>query len=70
MSEAYLQLLVSAMCMMFACGIFVGLFWRVLVRIERDGDTRRFPRPGTHLERPEGFKPFRRHPDMLKPPEE
>lgn len=43
----------------------LGWFWCAMKVIYRDSDTRRFPRPGTQPQRPERFKPYRRHPDML-----
>lgn len=41
-------------------------FWRILELNARESDTKRFPsRPGTEPARPDRFKPYRRHPDML-----
>jgi hypothetical protein len=64
MEQEYLALLFSAMCLMFFGGAFAGMmFWQF--RIEDRESSRRFPRPGT-----EPFRPYRKHPDMLKPPDE
>lgn len=51
--------------MAFFGGFVVGLTWRVLKASARDGTDRYYPRPGTQPTRPDGFKPFRKHPDML-----
>lgn len=48
----------------------LGWFWRSLELNYRDGDTKRYPRDGTQPTRPERFKPFRKHPDMLTKDEE
>lgn len=66
MNEQYLGLLFTAMCICFNGGFLVGTMWWTFRANERDS-TARFPRPGTQPQRPEGFKPFKRHPDMLAP---
>jgi len=60
-----IQLLVAILCISPLVTFGLCAVWRVLELNSREGDTRRFPRPGTHPERPDGFKPFRKHPDML-----
>jgi hypothetical protein len=62
-----IEALFLAICLMPAITSLVCIFACELRIQHRDSDTRRFPRPGTHPERPDGFKPFRKHPDMLKP---
>jgi hypothetical protein len=60
------QLLVAVLCISPLVTFGLCAVWRILELNSRDSDTRRYPRPGTHPERPDGFKPFKRHPDMLK----
>lgn len=60
----YLVLLISGLCIMFFGGFSVGFMLNIFRANERDS-SRRLPRPGTEPTRPERFKPFRRHPDML-----
>ena len=65
MSESDIAtVLCAAPCIAFWGGVFVGLMYSNFVYEDRT-DTNRFPRPGTQSTRPERFKPFRRHPDML-----
>jgi hypothetical protein len=61
------QLLFAVLCLSPLVSFALCIFWRVLWLNARESDTRRYPRPGTHPKRPDGFKPFRKHPDMLKP---
>jgi hypothetical protein len=61
------QLLVAILCISPLLTFGLCAVWRILELNSRDGDTKRYPRPGTHPERPDGFKPFRKHPDMLRP---
>jgi hypothetical protein len=62
--EAIFLLCGYPVLMAIICSI-VGWFWCLLRTNARESDTRRYPRPGTHPERPAGFRPFRKHPDML-----
>lgn len=59
------QALIAAVCVLPLVTTLVCIFACELRIQHREADTRRFPRPGTHPERPKGFKPFRKHPDML-----
>jgi hypothetical protein len=61
------QLLVAILCISPLLTFGLCAVWRILELNSRDGDTKRYPRPGTHPERPDGFKQFRKHPDMLRP---
>lgn len=56
-----------AFCLLPAIMLAVCGFWRILELNSRDGDTKRYPRPGTEPFRPESkIKPFRKSSDMLK----
>ena len=59
------QLLVAVLCISPLVSFGLCAVWHILQLNAKEGDTKRFPRPGTHPERPDGFKPFRKHPDML-----
>lgn len=60
------QLLFAVLCLSPLVSFALCAVWRTLELNARDSDTKRYPRPGTNPDRPEGFKPFRKHPDMLK----
>jgi len=49
--------------------LIIAWFWRNMELSARENDTKRYPRYGTQPTRPERFKPYRRHPDMLAPDE-
>jgi hypothetical protein len=59
------QLLFAVLCLSPLVSFALCAVWRALELNARDSDTKRYPRPGTHPTRPDGFKPFRKHPDML-----
>lgn len=67
--EMILGLLCTTILLGFIGGWLVG-FMTGVFKFEDRNSTNRFPRPGTEPTRPDGFKPFRRHPDMLAPPEQ
>jgi len=64
-----IMLLCTAPCLAFWGGVAAGMMYSQFVYEDRES-SRRHPRPGTQPTRPEGFKPFRKHPDMLVPPDE
>ena len=64
------QLLIAVLCISPLVSFGLCAVWRILELNARESDTRRYPRPGTQPHRPEGFKPFRKHPVMLVPPDE
>lgn len=60
------QLLVAILCISPLVTFGLCAVWRILELNSRDGDTRRYPRPGTEPYRPESkIKPFRKSSDML-----
>jgi hypothetical protein len=60
------HLLIAVLCISPLVSFALCAFWRILWLNSRDGDTRRYPRPGTHPFRPESkIKPFKRSPDMV-----
>lgn len=65
MSESdIITILCTAPCLAFWGGVAAGMMYSSFIANDRDS-SRRYPRPGTQPQRPEGFKPFRKHPDML-----
>lgn len=61
-----LGLLCSTFLIGFMGGWIIGFMMGVFKFEDRES-SKRYPRPGTEPTRPERFKPYRRHPDMLKP---
>jgi hypothetical protein len=60
------QLLVAILCISPLVTFGLCAVWRILELNSRDGDTKRYPRPGTEPFRPESkIKPFRKSSDML-----
>jgi hypothetical protein len=62
-----IAILCFSFCLMPAMLFAICAVWRVLELNSREGDTRRYPRPGTQPFKPESkIKPFKRSSDMLK----
>lgn len=60
------QLLIAILCISPLVTFGLCAVWRVLELNQRDGDTRRYPRPGTQPFKPESkIKPLRKSSDML-----
>ena len=60
------QLLFAVLCLSPLVSFALCAVWRTLELNSREGDTRRYPRPGTQPFRPESkIKPFRKSSDML-----
>jgi len=60
------QLLIALLCISPLLTFGLCAVWRILELNSRDGDTKRYPRPGTQPFRPESkIKPFKKSPDML-----
>jgi len=67
--EDIITILCAAPCLAFWGGVAACMMYSQFAYEDRES-TARHPRPGTQPQRPDGFKPFKRSPDMLAPPDE